>query len=394
MVRMIGLTKSGLSFVTDVEARPIPTSTGHLEEKACCLLEYTNSKLVAPQGEATQPVSQSATVHRGAACASEGAAVWGEAWPAGETESAPNEAAAGIGRTGMLAPLPRPPASADTATACGLMAPPAAPPTESVSGNAAMKKRARQPEQSTAQAACSGQGRPASGAGSSMPLADADAGLLLSSEVLHDTDMMADAEALQAISMTRCDSNISNVSARSDSERERPARDKPAPFLTKLIQILETNEYAPIVRWSEHASSAESAPSPAFSIVDTVAFSKSVLPQFFKHNKLSSFVQQLYTYGFRRCADTVLPKRAAKPDAPPPLQLSPSSEGGLTFQHDLFRPGAPELLRQIKRGGMGRDCIASAASPALPVRCAAHCCAAASPPAHSPSSSRRLSASA
>ena len=56
--------------------------------------------------------------------------------------------------------------------------------------------------------------------------------------------------------------------------------DKPAPFLSKLLQILEAaTEFGSIVHWE-----GTDGPAPSFVIVDTAAFSKQVLPQFFKHN--------------------------------------------------------------------------------------------------------------
>ena len=130
--------------------------------------------------------------------------------------------------------------------------------------------------------------------------------------------------------------SLSNMSEASDHGAPGGAfshnRDKPPPFLTKLLQILQTPEYANVVRWSQGEQNA-------FVVLDTAAFSKTVLPKFFKHNKLSSFVQQLYTYGFRRSNS-----------------LSPSDSAlSVAFSHDLFRPNRPDLIGMIKRGASGRS---------------------------------------
>ena len=65
----------------------------------------------------------------------------------------------------------------------------------------------------------------------------------------------------------------------------------PPAFLTKLWQLV--NEGDPdLVGWSESGKS--------FIVKDQNLFAKRVLPNFFKHQKMNSFVRQLNMYGFKK----------------------------------------------------------------------------------------------
>ena len=95
------------------------------------------------------------------------------------------------------------------------------------------------------------------------------------------------------------------------------------PFLTKLFNLVSAADTDDSVRWSSNGRSIV--------IVDPPRLSREVLPRFFKHNKLGTFTQQLYTYGFAR--------RSNK--APFDTQI--------VFSHEHFRAGAPAELHKIKR---------------------------------------------
>lgn len=62
----------------------------------------------------------------------------------------------------------------------------------------------------------------------------------------------------------------------------------PTPFLTKTYELVDDQNTNHVVSWSGGNNS--------FVIWDSVAFSTSVLPRYFKHNNFSSFVRQLNTY--------------------------------------------------------------------------------------------------
>ena len=95
------------------------------------------------------------------------------------------------------------------------------------------------------------------------------------------------------------------------------------PFLTKLYTIM--NEACP----DDHATWC--ADGRAFRISDPQRFADHCLPRFFKHNKLGTFTQQLYTYGFvRRGHDS-------------PFATS------IIFSHEHFRAGQPSGLYRIRR---------------------------------------------
>ncbi|MEE6475552.1 hypothetical protein FKM82_010797 [Ascaphus truei] len=100
-------------------------------------------------------------------------------------------------------------------------------------------------------------------------------------------------------------------------------------FLSKLWTLVEdahTNEF---ITWSQNGQS--------FLVLDEQRFAKDILPKYFKHNNMASFVRQLNMYGFRKVVhvDSGIVKQ--------------ERDGPVEFQHPFFIQGQDELLENIKR---------------------------------------------
>ena len=78
-------------------------------------------------------------------------------------------------------------------------------------------------------------------------------------------------------------------------------------------------EYSQIVRWNEDNS--------GFAILDQEAFTSLVLPIYFKHSNLHSFIRQLNMYGFNK-------KRGKTENY---------------YHHPQFIQGKPHLIAEIQR---------------------------------------------
>ena len=88
-----------------------------------------------------------------------------------------------------------------------------------------------------------------------------------------------------------------------------------------------------IAAWSDNGET--------FVVKQPDVFEKSIIPQFFKHSKFSSFVRQLNFYGFRKIkySDTI------KIDT----KLEAETANYWRFRHEKFIRGKPELLTDIRR---------------------------------------------
>jgi len=88
-----------------------------------------------------------------------------------------------------------------------------------------------------------------------------------------------------------------------------------------------------IAAWSEEGDT--------FVVKQPDVFEKTIIPQFFKHSKFSSFVRQLNFYGFRKIkySDTI------KIDT----KLEAETANFWRFKHEKFLRGKPELLSEIRR---------------------------------------------
>lgn len=104
------------------------------------------------------------------------------------------------------------------------------------------------------------------------------------------------------------------------NRRRKDSKNVPG-FIMKLFKMV-TESPLHLIRWTDDGE--------AFVITSPEDFSKDVLPRFFRHNNISSFVRQLNMYGFHK-----LP--------------NPSCDNFWEFIHPSFKKGRPELLYDLKR---------------------------------------------
>ncbi|XP_023565005.1 heat shock factor protein 4 isoform X1 [Octodon degus] len=111
-----------------------------------------------------------------------------------------------------------------------------------------------------------------------------------------------------------------------------PTEPGPSPvpaFLGKLWALVGDPGTDHLIRWSPNGTS--------FLVSDQSRFAKEVLPQYFKHSNMASFVRQLNMYGFRKVVSI--------------------EQGGLLrperdhveFQHPSFVRGREQLLERVRR---------------------------------------------
>ncbi|XP_053571473.1 heat shock factor protein-like [Bombina bombina] len=100
-------------------------------------------------------------------------------------------------------------------------------------------------------------------------------------------------------------------------------------FLAKLWTLVEDPETDPLICWSPEGNS--------FHVFDQGRFAKDVLPKYFKHNNMASFVRQLNMYGFRKVVH-IEQGGLVKPE-----------KDDTEFQHPYFIRGQESLLENIKR---------------------------------------------
>uniref|UniRef100_H0VHT5 Heat shock transcription factor 4 n=1 Tax=Cavia porcellus TaxID=10141 RepID=H0VHT5_CAVPO len=111
-----------------------------------------------------------------------------------------------------------------------------------------------------------------------------------------------------------------------------PTEPGPSPvpaFLGKLWALVGDPGTDHLIRWSPSGTS--------FLVSDQSRFAKEVLPQYFKHSNMASFVRQLNMYGFRKVVSI--------------------EQGGLLrperdhveFQHPSFVRGQEQLLERVRR---------------------------------------------
>ncbi|KAG7469790.1 hypothetical protein MATL_G00132520 [Megalops atlanticus] len=100
-------------------------------------------------------------------------------------------------------------------------------------------------------------------------------------------------------------------------------------FLTKLWTLVEDPDTDALICWSQSGNT--------FHVFDQAKFSKEVLPKYFKHNNMASFVRQLNMYGFRKVVH-IEQGGLLKPE-----------RDDTEFQHPYFIRGQEHLLENIKR---------------------------------------------
>ncbi|XP_075405224.1 heat shock factor protein 1 isoform X1 [Tenrec ecaudatus] len=101
-------------------------------------------------------------------------------------------------------------------------------------------------------------------------------------------------------------------------------------FLTKLWTLVSDPDTDALICWSPQSGNS-------FHVFDQGQFAKEVLPKYFKHSNMASFVRQLNMYGFRKVVH-IEQGGLVKPE-----------KDDTEFQHPCFLRGQEQLLDSIKR---------------------------------------------
>merc|ERR1712156_178104 len=135
--------------------------------------------------------------------------------------------------------------------------------------------------------------------------------------------------------LTDMDQNLSNEYDQYGSSREdyhlvsSTLMAATPAFLSKLWQLVNDQQNRQLVRWAPGGRS--------FLVMDQTKFSKEILPNYFKHQKMNSFIRQLNMYGFKK-----VPKLTEG-------TLNATESDQIEFANDHFVRGQPDLIHQIKR---------------------------------------------
>jgi hypothetical protein len=100
------------------------------------------------------------------------------------------------------------------------------------------------------------------------------------------------------------------------------SQDSIPSFIRKTYDILEESKFPDIIDWNPEGT--------ALVIKKPTEFCQKVLPQYFKHNNLTSFVRQLNMYNFHKRRTQTLDH---------------------IYYHELFQQGKKHLLKEIRRKG-------------------------------------------
>ncbi|KAK4534803.1 hypothetical protein CDCA_CDCA03G0828 [Cyanidium caldarium] len=107
-----------------------------------------------------------------------------------------------------------------------------------------------------------------------------------------------------------------------------------SPFVFRLFELVSEPDTSHICRWNEQGD--------AFEVADETRFATEVLPRYFKHHNISSFVRQLSTYGFRK-----------------------SWRGKFEYSHPFFLRDRQDLLVHIPRKTRRKSATAGAISASV-----------------------------
>ena len=94
---------------------------------------------------------------------------------------------------------------------------------------------------------------------------------------------------------------ISHVTLPPRPSSSRPRSTMVNPFVMKIYRMMESSatEYPTAIRWGSWRGH------DTIVIKDQALLAKQVLPMFFKHGNLASFVRQLNMYSFRKTSNAV-----------------------------------------------------------------------------------------
>ncbi|KAL7410795.1 HSF-type DNA-binding-domain-containing protein [Mrakia frigida] len=116
-----------------------------------------------------------------------------------------------------------------------------------------------------------------------------------------------------------------------DSQPNEDLLGEQTAFISKVWHLLHHSEYSKYLLWSTDGKS--------FVLIHPEEFSKEVLPRFFRHQKVTSFVRQLNLYSFNR-----VPVVHFLDTSDPSMTLQSTAPG---FSHQYFQRGKPEELRRL-----------------------------------------------